>query len=461
MKRLKIKPILQTLKKYLPIVLISVLAVLLRLYLFEKRVSFDADQEEIAFKAKEVLSGNPVLLGPKTSLGGFSIGPGFTYLWAISSFFLEGNPISGAYLSVFLGILLIIGVYVITRKIFSERVGLILSFILAVSVSFITWDQVPWAPSLFYLSELIVFYGVYISNKKKYGLPLIALGLALGFQSHFAIFLLVLPIVTYLLIRKPVFEKKGIVVSFLILVSAFLPVVIFDLTHGFVNFQRLISIFYLGRGGLTPPVAKILTTLVSNSTGVLWLHFPAVLKYLIFTFIVLFSFWGIIRNKRYRPLLSLSNLFLLVPFFIFLFYKSNFSEYYLMTAVVPFLILLGYIFSVINNKFIIFLILGVFSFLNIRSFISVYKPMNLYAKEQIVQEIIKRVGSGGYGVSLSTELGYGFGYLYIFDYYGAKPNIPPLKNQQIIFTIVAPSGYRGIEPMMGVDGIGLRWQGLK
>ena len=461
MKRLKIKPIQETLRKYFPIVLIAALAVFLRLYLLEERVSFDADQEEIAFKAKEILSGNPVLLGPKTSLGGFSIGPGFTYLWAIFAFFLKGNPISGAYLSVFLGILFIVGIYLVARKIFSENVGLILSFISALSVSFISWDQNPWAPSLFYLSEIITFYGIYLSSSKKYGLPIAALGLAIGFQSHFAVFLLILPVAIYLLIYRPVLEKKNIIITFLIVILSVLPVFIFDLFNGFINFQRLLSIFSLGREGLTSPVAKIVTTLVSNSTNILWLHFSIPVSCLIFVITVSYSFWGIFRNKSYRPLLILSNLFLFIPFFIFLFYKANFSEYYLMTAVIPFLILLGFMFSTIKNKFVALLILGIFSFLNVKSFIFIYKPMNLHAKEQIVQEIVKRGGKSGYGVSLSTELGYGFGYSYIFEYYNAKPDTPPLKNQQRIFTIVAPSGYRGIEPMMGVDGIGLRWEGLK
>jgi len=461
MKRLKIKPIQETLRKYFPIILITALAAFLRLYLLEERVSFDADQEEIAFKAKEILSGNPVLLGPKTSLGGFSIGPGFTYLWAIFAFFLKGNPISGAHLSVFLGILFIVGIYLVARKIFSENVGLILSFISALSVSFISWDQNPWAPSLFYLSEIITFYGIYLSSSKKYGLPIAALGLAIGFQSHFAVFLLILPIVIYLLIYRPVVEEKNIIRSFLILALSVLSVFIFDLFNGFINLQRFLLIFSLGREGLTSPVAKIVTTLVSNSTNILWLHFSILVSCLIFVTTVLYSFWGIFRNKNYRPLLILSNLFLFVPFFIFLFYKANFSEYYLMTAVVPFLILMGFMFSTIKNKFVALLILGIFSFLNVKSFIFIYKPMNLHAKEQIVQEIVRMGGESGYGVSLSTELGYGFGYSYIFEYYNAKPDIPPLKNQQKIFTIVAPSGYKGIEPMMGMDGIGLRWEGLK
>jgi len=460
MKHLKIKPILLNLKKYLPIILITALAVFLRLYLLEKRASFDADQEEIAFKAKELLSGNPVLLGPKTSLGGFSIGPGFTYLWAIFGFFLKGNPISGSYLSVFLGILLIIGTYVVGRKIFSERVGIILSFILAVSFNFILGEQTPWAPSLFYLGELIIFYGAYLSATKKYGLPLVALGLGIGFQSHFAVVLLILPLIIYFLIYRPIIDKKSLSISLGILILSILPVAVYDLLHGFINFQRLLSIFSLGREGVVLSKIKIVTTLVFNSTSILWLHFSLFIGSIIFIISVIYCCWKMYKDKFYRSFLILSNLFLFIPVFIFFFYKSNFSEYYLMSVVVPFLLLLGYIFSSIKNKYAILLIIVPFLYLNARSFISEKKPMNLSAKEQIVQEIIKRGGKSGYGVSLSVQPGYGFGYSYIFDYYGAKPDTPPLKNQTKIFTIVSPPGYKGIEPMIEVDGVGLRWEGI-
>jgi hypothetical protein len=69
-------------------------------------------------------------------------------------------------------------------------------------------------------------------------------------------------------------------------------------------------------------------------------------------------------------------------------------------------------------------------------------------------------GKSGYGVSLSVQPGYGFGYQYLFDYYGASPDTPPLKNQKKIFTIVSPPGYRGIEAIKDFDGVGLRWEGI-
>ena len=93
--------------KFAPIILIVILALFLRLYNLERRTPFDADQEEIAGRAKELLSGHPVLLGPKTSLGGFSIGPGFTYLWGMSGIFIKEDPIAGAYTSVILGVIFI------------------------------------------------------------------------------------------------------------------------------------------------------------------------------------------------------------------------------------------------------------------------------------------------------------------------------------------------------------------
>ena len=100
-RNLKLKKLLNGLVKFTPIVLILLLAFFLRTYNLERRTAFDADQEEIAGRAHDILLGHPVLLGPKTSLGGFSIGPGFDYLWAFSSLLTKGDPIAGAYTSIF------------------------------------------------------------------------------------------------------------------------------------------------------------------------------------------------------------------------------------------------------------------------------------------------------------------------------------------------------------------------
>lgn len=454
------KKIPQIIKKYLPIILIVLLALFLRFYLLPQRTAFDADQEEIAFKAKEVLSKNPVLLGPKTSLGGFSIGPGFTYIWAIFSLLLKGAPIAGAYASVFLGTLFIVGMYFVGKKIFSERTGLILSFIAALSNSVATWDQTPWAPSLFFVSEIIIFYGIYISKKSKMGLPLAMLGLVLAFQSHFAVFLLIAPIAIYLLMYKPLVTKKTLLVSLLILLAGILPLLVYDVLHDFVNFNRLMSVFSLGVSGVAPSKMKLVYTLVQNSINTLAISIPVFLRYAIFVTLIVFSVFGVVRDKKYRSFILLSLLFIFIPLFEFIFYKSGFSEYYLMTTVPPFLLILGYVFSKIKSNVLIISALVLFLVPNIIAFKNFKRPVNLEAKDRVVAKIIDMQGTSGYGISISAEPGYNFGFTYLLDYYKVFVDIPPKQGEEKIFTIIVPPGYRGIEPLFAVDGVGLRWEGL-
>lgn len=455
-----LKKALNKVKKYFPIIFTIAIAAVLRFYMFSYRTSFDADQEEIAFKAKELLSGNPVLLGPKTSLGGFSIGPGFTYIWSFFSLLVKGDPIAGAYASIFLGIIFIIGTYIIGRKIFSEKVGLILSLIVAVSNCLVVWDQNPWAPSLFYLSELITFYGAYIARKSRYGILIIILGLILGFQSHFAVFLLIIPLVIYLLIYKPIMDKKILLISLIICILGISPVVLYDATHGFLNFGRLISIFSLGTSGVAVSRLKLVDSLIFNSTNILWFQMPNIVRYVVFGIISVFGIYKIFKDKKYRPLIILIILFIFVPLLTFMFYRSNFTEYYLMTAVVPFIFLLGYLISLIKSRIILIMLLILFSTVNLYGIYNIKKPMSLGNKEKIIEKIIEMQGKEGYGISLSTELGYSFGYSYLFDYYQVKAEVPPKAGEKKVFTIVAPPGYRGIEPLYQVEGIGLRWEGI-
>lgn len=458
MRRLNSIPASKIFKKYTPIILIIALAVFLRFYNFQNKIGFDADQEELAFRAKELLSGHPVLLGPKTSLGGYSIGPGFIYLWAIVSLFMKSDPAAGGVLSGLLGVIVTLLLYLFGRKIYSNKVGLLLAFLSSISVGFVFWDQIAWAPSLFYLSELIILYGVFISSKNKYGLAIIAFGFALGFQSHFAIFLLVPPLLIYLFLYKPVITKKWLAISILILLAGFLPVLVFDVTHKFVNIARLLNIFLLSVNGGGASKIKIINAFTSEATGIIWPYFPKLSQYCILLIAELFAIWGILKDERNRRILVLSNLLLVIPFVLFLFYRSNFSEYYLMTTTIASVFIFGYVFQKLNKYLLVLFIIPII-YLNIYSYATEKRPMNLNAKKNVVQEIVRVGGESGYGISIATDLGYNFGYQYILNYYGSNGDYPPKKDQKKIFTIVSPPKYRGIESMYEIDGIGLRWEG--
>lgn len=449
------------LKIFLPIVLIIALALFLRGYNLERRSSFDADQEEIAGRAADLISGHPVLLGPKTSLGGFSIGPGFTYVWGFFSVFTKGDPIAGAYASTFLGVSFVLFLYFFTRKLYSERTALALSLIGAFSMILIVWDQSPWAPSLFYLSEILIMYGLYISNKKTLGVFLVFLGFAIGFQAHFTIFLLPPAVLIYWLIFKPKLDKKWLIYSLVVVICGFMPVIIFDLTHHFVNLERLLSVFRIVVSGTPPPTSKVALTLIANSVGFFYMSFSEIQRILIFLFVIAFSVIGIAKETKYRKGLSLALLFLFVPFIFFLFYRSNFSEYYLMSALPSVIILTGYVFEKLDKYYVVTVaIVILLAFLNIKIWKVYTRSINLWAKKQVVQTIIEMGGKSGYGVSLSVEPGFRFGFPFLFRYYGATPDIPPISGQKKIFTIIVPTGYKDIKSMKTYDAVGLRWQGV-
>ena len=439
---------------------ITTLGLFLRFYQLEKKTGFDADQEEIAYKALELLKGDPVLLGPATSVAKFSIGPFFTYLWTIFSFLLSGDPVSGAYISVLLGVATIIGFYFLGKILFDQKTGIFLSTIYAVSFNFIIWDQNPWAPSLFYISEIILLLGAYISLKNPKGFILFALGFALGFQSHFGIFILAIATtIFWSTIRPNLTNKRIIVKSLFIVLLGFLPVIAFDLKNGFVNLQRFFNIFSTESQGAAD-YGKVLVSLAYQNISNIFPFPTKAFSIIAFWAVLLISTLLLFRKKDSRQYLGLVCIFISLA--VFLFWRGNFSEYYLLMATPAFLLILGNLFFIYGKRLakVKFLLFIIFAFYNLKAWVNYKKPLNLMAKKQAVEFIIEKGGQEKFGVSLTTGQGLNFGYRYIFGYYGVNPDTPPVKGEKRIFTIVVPPGFEGVNAKVEFDGIGVLWEGI-
>jgi 4-amino-4-deoxy-L-arabinose transferase-like glycosyltransferase len=457
------KKLLINFKRYLPLALIIFVAIALRLLDLPRKAPFDADQEEIAFRASEILSGHPALLGPKTSVGGFSIGPGFEYLWAAASIFFRGAPISGAYLSVLLGTLVVLAFYFIGKKLFDEKTGLILALLAAVSANLVVWDQFPWAPSLFYISQLFLFYGAYISFKDKRGILLVALGFALGYQSHFGIFLSLFAVLIYWIFFRPKVSKKNLLLSSAIVFMGLLPNIIFDLLHDFVNIKRLLGVFGESASGYGASFEKLVSSLTYSNISAFYPYPGRETASIIFAVVIVAGLITYIKVKNARKLIALTLLSIFIPFITFVFYRSNFTEYYLMMTIPPFIFLVGYFIHKLDKRMTILLILALslLAYINIQATLGYKRVINLWAKEQAVLLIREKSGKDGYGISLTTAPGQNFGFKYLLSHYGITADLPPKVNQEIIYTIVVPDGAYGIFGIKSFDGIGVRWEGVR
>ena len=447
------------------VIFFIILGTFLRFYKLPERTMFDADQEWIAYRAKEILNGDLALLGPKTSVGDFSIGPGYVYLTSAVSYFFDDNPISGAVLSVILGVITVYAVFLFTNKFIDKKVSFILLFLTSISFNLITWDQSPWAPSLFFISQIVFLWGAYISKENDFGYLLMTTGFILGFQSHFGIFLSFLSIFNYLVFVRPVKPRLSIVLhSLCILFVGLSPNILFDITHNFINIKRILEItkgdgalYFVGFG-------KIINTLAYNVVSLVYPRSVNILDSFIikgFFALILVNCISLLRDKNSKKLALLLLITTIFPSLFFYIQQGKFSEYYLMMTIPSLIFMLGFLLKKISEKrIILIIILVVATYLNFKTWYSYKRSWSLKSKIDVTEFIISKGGKENYGISLSIKPGDQFGFKFIFDYYGIKADIPPQKGETKIFSIILPDGFDGMRGMKQFDGIGLIWQGI-
>jgi 4-amino-4-deoxy-L-arabinose transferase-like glycosyltransferase len=223
--------------------------------------------------------------------------------------------------------------------------------------------------------------------------------------------------------------------------------------------KRLLDVFVGTPQGVSASVAKIFKSLYYSSASVVYPYPDEALAKIIFLGVVIFAIWKLITDKKDRSLLVLFLFSIVIPGVVFVFWRQNFSEYYLMSAIPSFIFLTGYVYyKYKGERDFIWAIIVFFLLMNIISWMEYKRPLNLAAKRKAVEFILSKAESADFGVSLSVDDGYQFGYKYIFSSYGVEPDIPPLKDQKEIYTIVVPPGWKGIQAKVEFDGVGVLWR---
>lgn len=193
-------------KEALLLILIAVLGLFLRLlFLPSGGLTFGYDQARDAYSALEIASGDLKIQGPSASTPGLFHGVLYYYLLAPAYSLGVGSPyIAGVWIAL-LNILTVIPIYLLGRLLFSSYVGLLASFLFAISFDAVQYGLWMSNPTPAVLSGAIFYLGLgfYIfSQKKKLGVILAALGL--GLSTQFEIFLgyLFIPLIISLVVFK-------------------------------------------------------------------------------------------------------------------------------------------------------------------------------------------------------------------------------------------------------------------
>ena len=254
-------------KEFIILSLILLVGSILRLYKIDGYMTFLGDEgRDVLIVRRLLVEFDPILIGPRTSIGDMYLGPLYYYMMAPALLLSALNPVGPAIMIAVLGVITILFVWYVTRTWFpSKKVGqmsiaaLVAAGLYSIAPVVIEYSRSSWNPNIMPFFALSVIYSIWKwwhEGKLKW-LLVTALSMAFVLQSHY-LGLLLMPVIgifwllSFLKIlrgdskeggqRKRKFFKYSLF-SVGIVALLMSPLVIFDARHGWRNFSSMSKFF--------------------------------------------------------------------------------------------------------------------------------------------------------------------------------------------------------------------------
>jgi len=426
------------------LVVVLVLFLFLRFWQIDNRIQFNWDQERDAWQIKEILAGNFTLIGPRVlGADNFFLGPYFYYLLAPFYFFSHLHPRGMIYFLLFYNLLFFSFAWLFLKKRFSKKVAFPFLALWAVNPAIIKADVICWNPVVIPLLVLLLWFWLEKTKSEKGWFWPTGLGflLSLGINFHFQFMFIIIFAIAYLVFDKFKEIKKWFLIAIGFLFG-FLPLIVFDLRHNFLNTKLLLKFIERhGQAGNWLAWRPVIQNYFQDGFS---FPFPSLVAALI---LPILGFILLIQYKKISVFWRSAGFLFLIILPVFAIYGQRPSEYYF-NFLWPFLILM--LAKLLSNKknwaLIIFLFLFVFSFYH--SFKSIHsQPLSLHSKEVIIKKIAEY--NKPVDVYFDVPLGRETGYRYLLDYYQVEIN----HKANHAFEIVIPADKKKVN--WQYDNIGL------
>lgn len=227
----------------LPLICILLLSAFFNFYNLNTLMQFIGDQGWFYLAARDMLlTGNVPLVGIPSSHPWLHQGPLWTYMLAIVLRIGNFNPVSGAYLTASIGVVTVFMIYKVGSQLFSPRVGLIAAGLYATSPLAIVLSRMPYHTSPIPLFTLLFIYSLYKwikGNNIFFAASLFFLAILYNLElATIPLAIIILLFLLYGASKKTkwfygVANKNIIALSILAFVLPMLPVLVYDLSHGF------------------------------------------------------------------------------------------------------------------------------------------------------------------------------------------------------------------------------------
>lgn len=240
-------------RKYLFVLIITLSAIFLRFFKLADIFYFNIDEDWYNYIVRRiVVEKRPVLIGWEIP-GGIFTPPVMYYVGAIVMFLFNSNPIGFAITASVTGVISVLLVYFVGKKIFnSEKIAVYSSVIYCFSFFINIYNRLSITLHLSPVVALLTYYSLFKIVKEKKHEWLVALSFILIFatQEGSMTSLIILTIVCLLLFKTKI-RFKLILISLGIFLSSFIPILIFDLRHNFQILHKFINFISPSYQGLT------------------------------------------------------------------------------------------------------------------------------------------------------------------------------------------------------------------
>lgn len=207
---------------------------------------FLVDQGRDYIAAKHIVVDHVVpLVGPVIGLNNQGLiqiyqGPGYFYILSVFFWLFRGNPYGGMVLMVLCGLSSIFVSYLIGKRLFGPRYGLILAYLLAISPPIIEQSQYIWNPNpatLFILLTLFAITYIPAHGSRAIFFAALCSGMIYNFEISAALPLCIATAMYVFATKKQNFllTTGALIAGFFI---AFLPMIMFEIGNKFTGIRQ-------------------------------------------------------------------------------------------------------------------------------------------------------------------------------------------------------------------------------
>lgn len=329
-------------KHYLHIFLVFLIlsiGAVLRFYRINEYMAFLGDEGRDVLVVKRIIVDHQfTLLGPITSVGSVYMGPVYYYFMVPFLWAFRLNPAGPAVMVALFSLATIFLVYRFGAEFFHSKVGLVASFLYAISPLTILYGRASWNPNVVPFFALLLIYSLtktFVQKKEKW-FAISGLSLGILLQLHYVTFVF-LPIIFFVcLLHRFRISKKAILGALIFALVAYSPVFFFEIRHGFVNFQGIIRFFIEGKNSsndlfLYSFISIFLDIFVRLFWRTLIVVDADVAKIIILAtaFIFVWKRKFIAKNTPFKESFKILLVWLFVGLFFLSFYRGSIYDYYL------------------------------------------------------------------------------------------------------------------------------------